>query len=54
LTPDRGDNKDGKVSAAGLGGYAKERTTSLSRKIGHSQTPLIINFGKYYPVYQLR
>ncbi len=47
-------NRDGKVSVAGLGAYSKERTTSLSREIGHSQTPLIINFGKDYPIYQLR
>lgn len=51
---DADKNKDGKVSVAGLGGYAKERTTSLSKEIGHSQTPLIINFGKDYPIYQLR
>jgi WD40 repeat protein len=47
-------NKDGKVSVMGLGGYSKERTTQLSKEIGHSQTPLIINFGKDYPIYQLR
>jgi WD40 repeat protein len=45
---------DGKVTAAGLGGYARERTAALSREIGHSQTPLIINFGKDYPIYRLR
>ncbi len=44
----------GKVTVVGLGNYAKERTTSLSREIGHSQTPLIINFGKDYPLYQIR
>ncbi len=47
-------DRDGKVSVVGLGGYAKERTANLSREIGHSQTPLIINFGKDYPIYQLR
>jgi len=47
-------NKDGKVSVVGLGGYSKERTTSISKEIGHSQTPLIINFGKDYPIYELR
>ncbi len=47
-------NKDGKVSVVGLGSYSKERTTNISKEIGHSQTPLIINFGKDYPIYQLR
>lgn len=47
-------NKDGKVSVVGLGSYSKERTTTLSKEIGHAQTPLIINFGKDYPIYQLR
>ncbi len=47
-------NKDGKVSVVGLGSYSKERTTAISKEIGHAQTPLIINFGKDYPIYQLR
>ena len=47
-------NGDGRVTVVGLGGYARERTTNLSREIGHSQTPLIINFGKDYPVYRIR
>jgi len=47
-------NKDGKVSVVGLGSYSKERTTNISKEIGHAQTPLIINFGKDYPIYQLR
>jgi len=47
-------NKDGKISVVGLGSYSKEKTTKISKEIGHSQTPLIINFGKDYPLYQLR
>ncbi len=47
-------NKDGKVTIAGLGEYSKNKTTSLSREIGHSQTPMIINFGKDSPVYILQ
>ena len=47
-------NKDGKVSIVGLGEYSKTMTTSISKQIGHEQTPLIINFGKDYPLYQLR
>jgi len=56
LNNNRGADRDGdgKVSVVGLGGYAKERTTNLSREIGHSQTPLIINFGKDYPIYRIR
>lgn len=46
--------KDGKVSIVGLGEYSKKKTTEISKEIGHSQTPLIINFGKDYPVYNLR
>jgi hypothetical protein len=51
---DADKNKDGKVRVAGLGGCAKERTTNLSKEIGHSQKPLIINFGKNYPIHQLK
>ncbi len=47
-------NKDGKITVVGLGGYSKNRTSELSKEIGHTQTPLIINFGKDYPIYQLR
>ncbi len=56
LSNNRGADRggDGKVTVAGLGGYAKERTAILSKEIGHSQTPLIINFGKDYPLYRLR
>ncbi|MGV8057631.1 MAG: hypothetical protein AB2L12_06385 [Smithellaceae bacterium] len=38
----------------GLGNYSKERTSSISKEIGYIQTPLIINFGKDYPIYQLQ
>jgi uncharacterized caspase-like protein len=47
-------NNDSKVSLVELGGYSKQTTTTISKEIGHSQTPLIINFGKDYPIYQLR
>ncbi len=47
-------NKDGKVSIVGLGEYSKTMTTSISRQIGHEQTPLIINFGKDSPIYKLQ
>jgi WD40 repeat protein len=47
-------NRDGRVSVVGLGGYSKDRTTSISKELGHAQTPLIINFGKDYPIYRLR
>jgi hypothetical protein len=38
----------------GLGEYSKNKTTKISMEIGHSQTPLIINFGKDSPLYQLK
>ncbi len=47
-------NGDGKVSIVGLGEYSKKMTTNISRQIGHEQTPLIVNFGKDYPIYRLR
>ena len=47
-------NKDGKVSIVGLGEYSKKMTTDISKEIGHSQTPLIINFGKDSPIYKLQ
>jgi uncharacterized caspase-like protein len=45
--------KDGKVSVVGLGEYSRKMTTNISREIGHSQTPLIINFGKDSPIYKM-
>jgi WD40 repeat protein len=47
-------NNEGKVSVVGLGRYSQRMTVDLSREIGHSQVPLIINFGKDYPLYRLR
>jgi len=47
-------NNDKKVSLIELGEYSKMTTTDISKKIGHTQTPLIINFGKDNPVYNLR
>ena len=47
-------NKDGKVTIVGLGDYSKTLTTKISKEIGHSQTPLIINFGKDSPIYRLQ
>ena len=47
-------NNDGKVTVVGLGEYTKNMTTNISKEIGHSQTPLIINFGKDSPVYKLQ
>ncbi|MCX5819760.1 MAG: caspase family protein [Deltaproteobacteria bacterium] len=47
-------NKDGEVTVVGLGEYSKKMTASISREIGHSQTPLIINFGKDSALYKLK
>jgi WD40 repeat protein len=47
-------NSDNTISVVELGEYAKQTTTEISRKSGHAQTPLIINFGKDAPVYNLR
>ena len=47
-------NNDNRISLMELGEYAKQATTEISKKIGHIQTPLIINFGKDNPVYNLK
>jgi len=47
-------NNDGRVSLVELGSYSKKTTITLSEEIGHRQTPLIINFGKDGPIYQLK
>jgi DNA-binding beta-propeller fold protein YncE len=47
-------NRDRSVSLVELGEFTKTATVDLSKQIGHPQTPLIINFGKDNPVYQLR
>jgi len=47
-------NNDGRVGLVELGSFSKQTTTNLSKEIGHSQTPLIINFGKDSPLYQLK
>jgi uncharacterized caspase-like protein len=47
-------NNDKKVSLVELGEYSKQTTTDISKKVGHNQTPLIINFGKDNPVYGIR
>jgi uncharacterized caspase-like protein len=46
-------NRDGIVTVVGLGEYSKKATTNISKEIGQSQTPLIINFGKDSPIYKL-
>ena len=47
-------NSDKKVSLVELGEYSKTATAEASKRTGHVQTPLIINFGKDSAVYHLR
>jgi uncharacterized caspase-like protein len=47
-------NNDNIISLVELGEYAKQTTAEISKKTGHNQTPLIINFGRDYPVYNLK
>lgn len=47
-------NHDNKISVVELGKFARQTTMEISDKIGHSQTPLIINFGKDNPLYILK
>ena len=42
------------MTVKSLGVYSKEMTTELSGKLGHPQTPLIINFGKDSRLYEVR
>lgn len=46
--------KDNKVTVMSLGDYTKKATADISKQVGHSQTPLIISFGKDYPIYQVK
>ncbi|HTG00799.1 MAG TPA: hypothetical protein VK654_09460 [Nitrospirota bacterium] len=39
-------NNDNAVSLVELGDYARQATADISKKNGHAQTPLMINFGK--------
>lgn len=47
-------NQDHRISVIELGAYAKKQTEETSARIGHRQTPLIINFGKDAVLYNLR
>ena len=46
--------KSGKVTVKNLGQYSKEKTTEISTKLGHPQTPFIINFGRDNPLFNVR
>jgi hypothetical protein len=35
-----------------LGRYSKKKTTEISTRLGHPQTPFIINFGKDSPLFR--
>ena len=50
LNNNKGADKNGdhKVSLVELGEYSKTATAEISKKTGHAQTPLIIDFGKDY------
>lgn len=43
--------KSGKVTVKSLGLYTKEKTAEISTKLGHPQTPFIINFGRDNPLF---
>ena len=47
-------NNDNKVSVYELGAYAKNQTMKYSSETGHSQTPVINNFGKDISVYLIQ
>lgn len=45
--------KDGAVTVMKLGRYSKGKTTEISTRLGHPQTPFIINFGKDSPLFRV-
>ncbi len=46
--------RDGTVTVTKLGRYSKGKTTEISTKLGHPQTPFIINFGKDNALFTVR
>jgi len=46
--------KSGAVTVRSLGIYSREMTTQVSSKLGHPQTPVIINFGKDSSLFMVR
>lgn len=48
------DNRDGRISIYELGSFSRRTTIKYSTETGHSQTPVINNFGKDATVYILR
>ncbi len=47
-------DKSGSVTVKSLGVYSREMTTEISSKLGHPQTPVIINFGKDSSLFMVR
>ncbi len=45
--------RDGTVTVTKLGRYSKDKTTEISARLGHPQTPFIINFGKDSPLFKV-
>jgi WD40 repeat protein len=46
--------RDGTVTVTKLGRYSKDKTTEISTRLGHPQTPFIINFGKDHALFTVR
>lgn len=45
---------NGYVTVSGLGSYSRDKTSEISTRLGHPQTPLIINFGRDNPLFSVR
>ncbi len=45
--------RDGMVTVTKLGRYSKDKTAEISSRLGHPQTPFIINFGKDSPLFKV-
>jgi hypothetical protein len=47
-------SKSGMVTVKDLGVYTREKASEVSTKLGQPQTPLIINFGRDYPLFSVK
>ncbi|WP_419659393.1 uncharacterized protein Dvar_82830 [Desulfosarcina variabilis str. Montpellier] len=47
-------NRDGKVTVTELGSFSRDLTVRIGKKIGYTQTPLIVNFGSDSLLYRTR
>lgn len=52
--PDADANDDGHLAVSEWGDFGRRRVLDLARDAGHRQTPLILRYGRDFPVFRLR